>query len=189
MTTVFEEEIRSQGDVLRHRAELGMQQARDAAASWRDVKYVLVAARGSSDNAAVFFQYLAGQELGLLVALATPSLFDGETSIGLDGAGVLAVSQSGRTPGLVEVVERATAQGRPNVAITNDPTSPLASAAEHVIDLRAGPERLRTASKIRHNGSALGSRLGFVHSLKRVRIPMCQISTSTRVTPGPMSAN
>jgi len=147
MTTVFEEEIRSQGDVLRRRAELGMQQARDAAASWRDVNYALVAARGSSDNAAVFFQYLAGQELGLLVALATPSLFDGETSIGLDGAGVLAVSQSGRTPGLVEVVERATAQGRPNVAITNDPTSPLASAAERVIDLRAGPERAIASTK------------------------------------------
>jgi glucosamine--fructose-6-phosphate aminotransferase (isomerizing) len=147
MTTVFEEEIRSQGSVLRRRAELGMQQARDAAASWRDVNYALVAARGSSDNAAVFFQYLAGQELGLLVALATPSLFEGATSIGLDGAGVLAVSQSGRTPGLVEVVERATAQGRPNAAITNDPASPLASAAERVIDLRAGPERAIASTK------------------------------------------
>jgi len=43
MTTIFEEEIRSQGDILRRRAELGMQQARDAAGSWRDVDYALVA--------------------------------------------------------------------------------------------------------------------------------------------------
>jgi glucosamine 6-phosphate synthetase-like amidotransferase/phosphosugar isomerase protein len=183
MTTVFEEEIRSQGDVLRRRAELGMQQARDAAASWSDVNYALVAARGSSDNAAVFFQYLAGQELGLLVALATPSLFDGETSIGLDGAGVLAVSQSGRTPGLVEVVERANALALlgPRVIGSVD--------VLRSIHPRLSSRVLTNASKIRHNGSALGSRLGFVHSLKRVRIPMCQISTSTRVTPGPMSAN
>ena len=52
MTTIFEEEIRSQGDILRRRSEVGGQQARDAAASWRDVNYALVAARGSSDNAA-----------------------------------------------------------------------------------------------------------------------------------------
>jgi len=92
MTTIFEEEIRSQGDILRRRAELGMQQARDAAGSWRDVDYALVAARGSSDNAAAFFQYLAGRELGLVVALATPSLFQDERTMKVDGAGVLAVS-------------------------------------------------------------------------------------------------
>src|ERR1035438_1130715 len=94
MTTIFEEEIRSQGDLLRRRAELGEQQTRDAAQSWRDVNYALVAARGSSDNAAAFFQYLAGRELGLVVALATPSLFQDESSMKLDGAGVVAISQS-----------------------------------------------------------------------------------------------
>src|ERR1035438_2270320 len=97
MTTIFEEEIRSQGDLLRRRAELGEQQSRDAALSWRDVNYALVAARGSSDNAAAFFQYLAGRELGLVVALATPSLFQDESSMKLDGAGVVAISQSGKS--------------------------------------------------------------------------------------------
>src|SRR5271169_6638142 len=98
MTTIFEEEIRSQGDILRRRADLGMRQANGAAATWRDVNYALVAARGSSDNAAAFFQYLAGRELGLVVALATPSLFQDVGSMKLDGAGVLAVSQSGKSP-------------------------------------------------------------------------------------------
>jgi len=147
MTTLFEQEIRSQGTILHERAERGREQVESVAESWRDVSYALVAARGSSDNAAVFFQYLAGRELGLLVALATPSLYDDGAAIGLDGAGVLAVSQSGRTPGLVAVLERAAAQGRPNAAVTNDPLSPLASVAEHVIELGAGPELAVAATK------------------------------------------
>ncbi|MGA2295541.1 MAG: SIS domain-containing protein [Acidimicrobiales bacterium] len=147
MTTLFEQEIRSQGSILRERAARGREQAQSVADSWRDVSYALVAARGSSDNAAVFFQYLAGQELGLLVALAAPSLFEGAAPIGLDGAGVLAVSQSGRTPGLLAVIEHAAAQGRPHAAVTNDPASPLALAAERVIELGAGLERAVASSK------------------------------------------
>jgi len=86
MTTVFEEEIRSQGDVLRRRAERGLQQARETAA-WRDVNYAFVAARGSSDNAAAFFQNLAGRELGLVVALGvtvheSPASSQGASTIG-----------------------------------------------------------------------------------------------------------
>lgn len=147
MTTIFEEEIRSQGAMLRDRALAGAEQAGRAATSLSNVAYALVAARGSSDNAAVFFQYLAGAELGLLVALATPSLYESGHTIGLEGAGVLAVSQSGRTPGLVEVVGQALAQGRPAVVITNDVSSPLASAGGQVIELRAGTERAIASTK------------------------------------------
>jgi glutamine---fructose-6-phosphate transaminase (isomerizing) len=147
MTTFFEREIRAQGAVLAQRAELGREQAQRVAESWRGVSYVLAAARGSSDNGAVFFQYFAGEQLGLLVALATPSLFEGERTIGLDGAGVLAISQSGRTPGLVDVIVQAVAQGRPNVVITNDRDSPLALATELVIDLTAGPEHAVASTK------------------------------------------
>jgi glucosamine--fructose-6-phosphate aminotransferase (isomerizing) len=147
MTTVFEEEIRSQGEILRCRAEIGWDQARHVSATWNDIAYVLVAARGSSDNAAVFFQYLAGQELGLLVALATPSLYEGDRPIGLRGAGVLAISQSGRTPGLVQVIEEAIAQERPNAVVTNDTSSPLAKSSGLVIDLGAGPERAIASTK------------------------------------------
>src|ERR1700677_3913523 len=84
MPTVFEEEIRSQGEHIRRRAAFGAREAAQVAESFRGVDYVLVAARGSSDNAAVFFQYFAGQELGLLVALATPSLYEGNVPIGLN---------------------------------------------------------------------------------------------------------
>jgi glucosamine--fructose-6-phosphate aminotransferase (isomerizing) len=147
MTTIFEEEIRSQGEILRRRVDAGREQARKVSATWGDVKFALVAARGSSDNAAVFFQYLAGQELGLLVALATPSLYEGDRLIGLQGAGVLAISQSGRTPGLMQVIEQARSQGCPNAALTNDTSSPLAKASELVIDLAAGPERAIASTK------------------------------------------
>src|SRR5579863_649265 len=147
MTTIFEEEIRSQGEILRGRAERGLQQARGAAATWREVDYALVAARGSSDNAAAFFQYLAGRELGLVVALATPSLFQGEHSMNVEGAGVLAVSQSGRSPGMFDVVRTAKLQGRPNVVVTNDATSALALEADAVVELFTGPERAIASTK------------------------------------------
>jgi glucosamine--fructose-6-phosphate aminotransferase (isomerizing) len=147
MTTVFEEEIRSQGDVLRRRADVGLEQARAAAATWGDVNYALVAARGSSDNAAAFFQYLAGRELGLVVALATPSLFQDQRAMNVDGAGVLAVSQSGRSPGMLEVIRTAQLQHRPNVVVTNDATSPLAVEGQSVIELFAGAERAIASTK------------------------------------------
>jgi glucosamine--fructose-6-phosphate aminotransferase (isomerizing) len=115
--------------------------------SWRGVNYALVAARGSSDNAAAFFQYLAGRELGLVVALATPSLFQDENTMRLDGAGVLVVSQSGKSPGMLDVVRVAREQGRPNVVVTNDATSPLAVESDAVVELFAGPERAIASTK------------------------------------------
>ncbi|HSN01891.1 MAG TPA: SIS domain-containing protein [Acidimicrobiales bacterium] len=147
MTTHFEEEIRSQGAVLRARAAAGAKQAELVANSWGSITHALVAARGSSDNAARYFQYVAGQECGLLVALAAPSLFEGVRPMRLDGAGVLAISQSGRSPGMVEVVNAARSQGRPSAVLTNDPDSPLGRAAELTIDLAAGPERAIASTK------------------------------------------
>src|ERR1035441_71567 len=157
MTTIFEEEIRSQGDLLRRRAELGEQQTRDAAQSWRDVNYALVAARGSSDNAAAFFQYLAGRELVLVVALATPSLFQDESSMKLDGAGVVAISQSGKSPGMLEVIRTAKLQGRPNVIFTNDANSALALEGDSVVELFAGPERAIASTKTDRKSTRLNS--------------------------------
>jgi len=145
--TVFEEEIRSQGALLRARSLDGARDAGVAAQEWRDVTHLVVAARGSSDHAAIFFQYLAGQELGLLVALAAPSLYEGSRQVGLAGAGVLAISQSGRSPGMVDVVAQARRQGCASAAITNDATSPLALASDHVIELRAGHERAIASTK------------------------------------------
>ena len=145
--TTFEEEIRSQPAVLAGRASAGAVMAARVAASWRDASYAVVGARGSSDNAAKFFQYLAGREVGLVVALATPSLYVEPSPLSLRDAAVLAISQSGRSPGIAEVLTHARSQGRPTAALTNDLASPLARGADLVMDMAAGPERAVASSK------------------------------------------
>ena len=114
----------------------------------RDIGLVVIAARGTSDHAAVYAQYVLGARNGLPVALAAPSL------VTLYGASpryrdalVIGVSQSGRSPDVVGVVEAARRQGALTLAITNVPDSPLAEAAEHVLDLAAGEERSIAATK------------------------------------------
>jgi glucosamine--fructose-6-phosphate aminotransferase (isomerizing) len=147
MSTIFEEEIRSQAEILRRREESGRVQARTAARSWRGVTHTVLGARGSSDNAALFFEYLAGRELGILVALAAPSLYEGGNRIDLSGAGVLVISQSGRSPGIGEILQQAIDQGRPNAVITNDLASPLAQKGQTVMHLGAGVERAIASTK------------------------------------------
>ena len=116
--------------------------------SARDVGQVLIAARGSSDNAARYAQYVLGARNRLLVALAAPSLISCyRTPPRLPATLAVGVSQSGRSPDVVGVVADARGQGCPTVALTNDAGSPLAQAADTVIALRAGPERSVAATK------------------------------------------
>jgi glucosamine--fructose-6-phosphate aminotransferase (isomerizing) len=103
---------------------------------------VLIAARGSSDHAAVYAKYLFGARLRVPVALAAPSLFTRYSSPPrLDRWVVLAISQSGASPDVVEVVEAAGAQGCATLGLTDREDSPLASAAHEVLSLRVGGER------------------------------------------------
>jgi glucosamine--fructose-6-phosphate aminotransferase (isomerizing) len=114
----------------------------------RGVDGLHVAARGSSDHAAIYAQYLFGVRQRLPVALATPSLvtlYGAAPRFG--GAAVMGISQSGTSPDVVGVVEAARAQGAPTIALTNDPASPLARAAEHVLELAAGTEHAIAATK------------------------------------------
>jgi glucosamine--fructose-6-phosphate aminotransferase (isomerizing) len=114
----------------------------------RDVDHVVIAARGSSDHAAIYAQYLFGARLRLPVALATPSLLSiYGVEPRFDRSLVVGISQSGRSPDIVGVVAAARRQGAPTIALTNDPASELAAAAEHAIDLATGPERAVAATK------------------------------------------
>ena len=143
-------EIAEQPEVLAAllEAERGHAEELAAALHERDIALVVIAARGTSDNAARYAQYLFGALNRLPVALATPSLF---TLYGaapdLRRALVLGVSQSGESPDILAVVEEGRRQGAPTLAITNVPDSPLASAAEHVLPLHAGVERSVAATK------------------------------------------
>lgn len=114
----------------------------------RRYQYVVIAARGSSDNAARYAQYLIGAALGLPVALATPSL---HTRYGahlrFEGALVIGISQSGASPDICAVIDDARRAGAPTIAITNNLESPLARAAEFNIPLHAGIERSIAATK------------------------------------------
>jgi glucosamine--fructose-6-phosphate aminotransferase (isomerizing) len=114
----------------------------------RRPRFVVIAARGTSDNAGIYAQYLLAIRNGLTVALAAPS------TVTLYGARpnmaeslVVGISQSGRSPDIVAVVEEARRQGALTIALTNDPDSALAEIADHVIDLRAGPELATAATK------------------------------------------
>ena len=119
-----------------------------AAVRSRRPRFVVIAARGTSDNAGIYAQYLLAIRNGLTVALAAPS------TVTLYGARpnmaeslVVGISQSGRSPDIVAVVEEARRQGALTIALTNDPDSTLAEIAHHVIDLRAGPELATAATK------------------------------------------
>ena len=114
----------------------------------RSPKFIMLVARGSSDNAARYGQYLFGACNGLPVALATPSLYTlYDSPPRMADALVLAISQSGQSPDIVAVVEEGRRQGALTVTITNEPASPLAQAAEYTIALHAGREQAVAATK------------------------------------------
>src|SRR5213593_444170 len=109
---------------------------------------IVIAARGSSDNAALYAKYLFGVRNQKLVALAAPSLFTHYARPPrLDGQCVLGISQSGESPDVVAVIEEARRQGSLTIAITNVAESRLARAAELVLPLEAGEEVSVPASK------------------------------------------
>lgn len=114
----------------------------------RQPRYIVMVARGSSDNAARYGQYVYGVVNNLPVALATPSLFSiyGDPPQ-LTDALVIAISQSGQSPDIVSVVDEGRKQGVLTISLTNDANSPLAQASEHVIQLRAGREQAVAATK------------------------------------------
>ncbi|HEV2361809.1 MAG TPA: SIS domain-containing protein [Acidimicrobiales bacterium] len=108
----------------------------------------VLVARGSSDNAARCGGYMLEMATRRPVTSASPSVHNlyGAT-IDFSGYLMIAVSQSGRTPEIVDVVEKARRTGACTVAVTNDPDSPLASAASMTVDLGVGRELAVPATK------------------------------------------
>ncbi len=145
----LEQEIFEQPQVI-ERLVSGRERLAAVAADIREAApaYVVIAARGSSDHAAIYGTYLFGALAGLPVALATPSLFTlYKKPPRLARALVIGISQSGRSADVGQVLSDAAAQGALTVAITNDETAPMAAAARHHIFLNAGHELSLAATK------------------------------------------
>lgn len=144
------DEILQQPAVLQELLETQMDAiARVAAAiRGRDIDYVYLAARGTSEHAGIYGQYILGAYNRLPVALAAPSLFSMyQRPPQLTRALVIGVSQSGQSPDIVGVIAEANRQGALTLVITNDPDSPLARAAAFTLHIKAGVEHSVAATK------------------------------------------
>ena len=130
------------------RADLPLLTELGAVLRARPPSFAATVARGSSDHAATFAAQLLAQSAGLATASLPPSVVTRYGArLRLEGALVLALSQSGGSPDLVETLRAARAGGACTVAIVNAPGSPLAAAAEWVLPQGAGPERAVAATK------------------------------------------
>jgi glucosamine--fructose-6-phosphate aminotransferase (isomerizing) len=172
-------EIQEQPVTLSRMLEEGWTHIRGVCRSIRafSPEWINIAARGTSDNAARYAQYLFGAFNGLSVGLAAPSLFTlYEAAPRLSRALTIGISQSGRSPDIVTVVTEARKQGGATLAITNDPESPLAKASQHCIRLTVGEEKSVAATKTYTNqlmalamlSAALGDERGRRRDLARV---------------------
>ena len=113
-----------------------------------EIQYVFLAARGTSDNAGRYANYLLGAMNGLPLALATPSLFTYyKRPPRLKNALVVGISQSGKSPDIVSVLDEGKRQGCLTLSITNEPNSPLARTSDFVLDIQAGVEKAVAATK------------------------------------------
>jgi glucosamine--fructose-6-phosphate aminotransferase (isomerizing) len=109
---------------------------------------MLIAARGTSDNAARYAKYILGSFNQIPVALAAPSLYTVyKKPPKLSRTLVVGISQSGQSPDIIAVLENARKQNQTTLCITNDPNSPLAQITDHVIPLHCGKEQSVAASK------------------------------------------
>lgn len=119
---------------------------------------IITCARGSSDHAALYGKYLIETALGRVVASVGPSVASTyRAPLALEGALVVAVSQSGRSPDLVELARSAGTSGALVVGFLNDASSPLANECDVVVPLAAGPEHAVAATK-----SCLLAKLAFL---------------------------
>lgn len=143
----MEREIREQPEILAENCNGYFQQAKDYLAEAKP-EMVLLAARGSSDNAAVYARYLIEIHLGIPVSLAAPSVITKYgTKVKYPRCLTIGISQSGAAPDVSEVLAYMRDQGHPTLAITNTAGSRLTQEAEASILLNAGEEKSIAATK------------------------------------------
>jgi len=144
------DEIRQQPETLARTLSSGLKSIEKfrAAIARNRPRLVVLAARGTSDNAAQFGRYLIEITTGIPVALAAPSIHTVyEAKLDYTGALVAGISQSGESTDTNIVLEQAKAAGAITVGITNESGSAMAKIADHLLLVRAGPEKSVAATK------------------------------------------
>ena len=150
MTSRMFQEIHEQPEVLSKILDEGWGAVRSVARTLRTegFRFVMLAARGTSDNAALYAKYLFEVRLGVPTALASPSTFTlYESEMNLEGVLVIGISQSGASKDVLETIRRARELGAATLSVTNNEDSPLAEASEAHLWLRAGKEESVAATK------------------------------------------
>lgn len=150
MSTKMYREIHEQPEVLGRILEEGWREILDAARALRErnFRFVVLAARGTSDNAALYAKYLFEVILGIPTALASPSVFTlYESKIKLEDCLVIGISQSGESKDVLEVVRTSRELGAVTLSVTNDESSSLAGISEFHFSLYAGREESVAATK------------------------------------------
>ena len=114
----------------------------------RDPNLIVTVARGSSDHAATYLKYCIELTAGVPVASVGPSIASiYKASLRLNGAACIGISQSGRSPDIVEMMRSAGASGAMTIAITNFADAPMGVACDHCLPLVAGVEQSVAATK------------------------------------------
>ncbi len=136
------------GDAIRRAAD---------AARAQDPQFMVSVARGSSDHVATYLKYASELLLGTPLASIGPSIASiYGRKLRLEGSVCLSVSQSGKSPDIVEMARMARQGGALSIAMTNQPESPLAQMADHTLALHAGPEISVAATKTFVNSAIAG---------------------------------
>jgi glucosamine--fructose-6-phosphate aminotransferase (isomerizing) len=148
--SVMLDEIYEQPQAVAHAVEQEYAKVADLVADLkeREVRYVVIAARGTSDHAATYAKYLLEIVRGVPVALAAPSvitLYD--ATVELSGCLVLGISQSGQATDVVQTLSVARSAGALTACITNVDSSPITQVSDHTLLCHAGDEKGVAATK------------------------------------------
>ncbi len=143
-------EIQEQPDLLKNTITRNISDIKSLAdeIDRRGIRFIAIAARGTSDNAAVYAKYVFELLVGIPVMLAAPSIFTiYNHTINFKDSMVIGISQSGMAKDVLEVLNAAKAQGGLTVSITNSPESPLAIGADWHLCCFSGVEAGIAATK------------------------------------------
>lgn len=159
MNTFMRSEIDEIPRAVETLLDKGSRRLAEAGRHLREVDPVLITtvARGSSDHAASYVKYCTEILTGIPVASLGPSVASiYGARLRLSRAACLAISQSGKSPDIVDMARAADRGGALTLALTNTPDSPLAKACDEVIDIAAGMERSVAATKTFVNSVVAG---------------------------------